>query len=382
MTRPRTIISALAVTIGLLGACGGDSDTSSESTDDAATTTEATTTVATTEPPATDPPTTTAAGPDLPDWASGELVTVGSDTGPLEMPVELAPFCESSRSFFIAAKALDYLEEGQEATAQQLFAALAALSPATIETAPSEEFAVEPLAAQEQLAVLIPAFEQVGYGPSGLQDLPDPDAVLDTVAEFGETRESLQTFLVEACGADEAVLLEQAQGAATAAAGATGETIEPEAPVEAAAGDPITNSADNITVSVPPEWTETGEFVDNGRLHLVASSDLAGFEDRTAPGVFVLRGEGGFRDGGFVGRVLDYESDLVDQGCVAVEERDYNDGTYIGQERVYDCGVDGLDVRLFGGATADESLYAMVLLVNPIDEPGIRQLIINSFLVG
>ncbi len=397
MSRRPPIITALAVTIGLLAACGGESTSSDEAGDDEAETTTIapTTTAATTvppsteppptDPPPTDPPPTSSAEPGLPEWASGQLVTVETDTGPLDLPVELVPFCESSRSFYIAAKGLDFVAEGQSETARQLFAALAALAPVTIETAPSADFAVEPTAARDQLAVLIPAFEQVGYGQTSLQELADPQAVLDTLGEFGETRDSLQAFLVQACGADDAVLVEQARGATAAAAAAAGETLEPEEPaepVEAAAGVPITNPDSNIAVSVPAEWAETGDYLENERHHLVASADIDAFADLTVPGVLVLRGRGGLRDGGFTGQVLTYQADLEEAGCVVTDERDYYDGTYAGQERVLDCGTDGLDVRLFGGTNEDESLYAMVLLVSPTDEPGIRQLIVNTFLVS
>jgi len=381
------IITALAVTIGLLGACGGDPVPTDAAGDDVVeTTSAATTTAATTDPPSTDPPmtdpsTTNPGDLALPAWASGEMVTVGTDTGPIEMPVELAPFCESSRSFYLAAKALTYVGGAQAGTAQQLFAALAALAPMTIETAPSEDFATEPTAARDHLAVLIPAFEQIGYDGGRLQELPDPQSVLDTLEDFAETRDSLLGFLVQACGADEGVLDQQARGAATAAGAAVGEVIEPDEQVEAAAGVPITNDDSTIAVSVPADWAETEQSTDGGHRTLVASSDIDTFYGLATPGVLVLRGEGGFRDGGFVGRVLEFQADLEEVGCVLIDERDYDDGTYGGQERIFECGSEGLDVRLLGGATADESLYAMVLLVNSIDEPGIRQLIVNTFQV-
>jgi len=378
------IITALVVTVGLLGACGGDSAPTDGAGDDVVETTSAntSTTSSTTDPPSTVPPTTDPRDPTLPAWASGEMVTVGSDTGPIEIPVELAPFCESSRSFFLAAKGLAYVGDGQVGTAKQLFAALAALSPLTIETAPSEEFATEPTAASDHLAVLIPALEQIGYDGARIQELPDGQSVLDTLADFTETRDSLQEFLVQACGADEEALDQQARGAAAAAAAAAGETVEPDEPLEAAAGVPITNAGSTITLSVPAEWAETEESSENGIETFVASSDIDTFYGLATPGVLVLRGEGGFRDGGFVGRLLEYQADLEGIGCVLEDESEYNDGTYGGREKIFECDTDGLDVRLFGGATADESLYAMVFLVNSIDEPGIRQLIVDTFLVS
>ncbi len=319
---------------------------------------------------------------DLPEWASGETITVDTDTGPLELPVELAPFCESSRSFYVAARGLNYVEPDQSGTAQQLFAALAALSPSTIETAPSADFAAQPIAARDYLAILIPAFEQVGYDTSQVAGLPDAQAVFDALEGFGETRESLQAFLVQTCGADVGVLYDQASGAADAAAAAAGETIEPAEPVEPVAGSVIENDDSTITLSVPLDWTETVEYTADGHPQLAASSDLDGFLALTTPGVLVLRGKGGLRDGGFTGQVLTFQADLEAIGCELTEQLDYDDGTYRGQERILDCGADGLDVRLFGGTTSDESLYAMVLLVNPVAEPGVRQLIVESFLVS
>ena len=163
----------------------------------------------------------------LPEWVSGETVTVETDTGPLDLPVELAPFCESSRSFYIAAKGLDFVSDGQAATAQQLLAALAVLAPLTIETAPSEEFATEPTAALNQLAVIIPAFEEIEYDASRISSLSDPQSTFDALQGFSETRESLRMFLTEACGADGDVLDEQSQDAVAVAVEAAGEVIEP-----------------------------------------------------------------------------------------------------------------------------------------------------------
>lgn len=330
-------------------------------------------------------PTPEAADPDLPEWASGETVTVGSDTGPLELPVELAPFCESSRSFFIAARGLDFVDPTQFGAAQQLFSALAVLAPIAIETAPSPEFAVEPTAARDQLGVLIPALEEIGYDASRLAELPDADTVVDALTGFAETRGSLQSFLIQACGADAAVLDEQARGAAATAAEATGETIEPAEPappVEAVAGTPIENDSSTIALSVPVAWTEIEESRLDGQPQIAVSSDLDGFYGLATPGVLVLRGEGGLRDGGFIGRVLSYQAELEAIDCELTDELDYDDGTYRGQERIFDCGTEGLDVRLLGGTNDDESLYAMVLLVNPIAEPGVRQLIVETFLVS
>jgi hypothetical protein len=374
------MITALAAATALLG-CGGASTDSDDAEVVETSTPETTAVVATTDPPSTDPPTTTAPGPELPDWASGELVTVGSDTGPIEMPVELVPFCESSRSFYLAAKGLDYLEPSQVGAARELFAALVAVVPMTIETAPSDEFAVEPIAARDQLAVLVPAFEEIGYDDSRVQELTDPQGVLETFAAFGATRNSLQEFLVQACGADDDVLVEQALGVASAAATAAGEAVEPDAPVEAVDGVAITNANSTIEVSVPGDWSEVEDGLQGGRQTLVASSDIEGFFDLATPGVLVLRGEGGLRDGGFVGRVLETQPLLEAEGCVLTEERFYFDNTYTGEERIFECGT-GLNVRIFGGTNEDESLYAMVLLVQPIDEPGIRQLVLETFLVS
>jgi hypothetical protein len=378
------LITGLFVAFGLVG-CGASSASDADDVATTAvpdTTAPDTTSVASTEPLATDPPTTDAIEPNLPDWASGEMVIVESDTGPRELPVELVPFCESSRSFYLAAKGLDYVEIGQTGTAQQLFAALVALVPSTIESAPSDDLAAQPMAARDQLVVLVPALEQIGYDDGRIEELPDPRAVLDNLAAFAETRDSLEDFLVEVCGADEDVLADQASGATSAAAAAAGETTEPDAPVEAVDGVAITNASSTIELSVPPDWTEIVDGLENGRQTLSASADLEGFFDLAAPGVVVLRGEGGFRDGGFVGRVLETQSLLEDAGCVLVDERFYFDNTYTGDERIFDCGNDGLDVRIFGGINEDESLYAMVVLVQPIDEPGIRQLILETFLVS
>jgi len=144
------------------------------------------------------------------------VILGGADTGPLEMPVELAPFCESSRSFYLAAKAIDYVTEGQVGTVEQLFAAHAALVPGVIDTAPSPEFAAEPTAARDQLAIQIPAFEEAEYDATALGELPGAQSVLTALKDFGETRDSLRDFLVQACGADEEVLDQQAQGATAA----------------------------------------------------------------------------------------------------------------------------------------------------------------------
>lgn len=256
------------------------------------------------------------------------------------------------------------------------------LVPLTIETAPSEEFASEPKAAQGQLAVLIPAFEEIGYDGARIAELSSPELVIGALQEFTGSLESLRSFLFEACGADGDVLDEQSQDAAAIAAEAAGETIEPVAPVDAVAGSPITNAASTIMLSVPADWTETEEPVESGRDQIVVSSDIDTFDGLVTPGVLVLRGEGGFRDGGYFGRLLEFEADLEEVGCVLVDDRDYDDGTYRGQERMYECGAEGLDVRLLGGTTADESLYAMVFLVHPSDELGIRQLIVETFQVA
>ncbi|MEP4649452.1 MAG: hypothetical protein ABJ314_04670, partial [Ilumatobacter sp.] len=353
MNKRTRLCTGLVTAIGLLAACGGsggepvatdaaDDEAAVETTSPATTppteppaTEPPATEPSTTEPPATEPPSTEPAS-DRPDWASGELATVQTDTGLLELPVELVPFCESSRSFYIAANAVDLVRDGQFGTSQQLFAALAAVIPSVIESAPSDEFAAEPTDAQDQLAVIIPAFEEVGYDNTRASEVSDPDALLEAVRGFTSTRDSLRTFLVDVCGAEGDVLDEQSQGAVEAAAAAAGETIEPAEPAEpvaAAAGTPITNEASNISLSVPVDWTETEESLEDGRQQLVASSDIDTFYGLATPGVLMLRGEGGFRDGGFVGRVLEFQADLEGIGCTVVAETDYDDGVYSGQER-------------------------------------------------
>ncbi|MFV0308157.1 MAG: hypothetical protein ACK5OX_10495 [Desertimonas sp.] len=330
----------MAATVGLLGACGGDS-----ASIDAVDTTNPTTTAATpttteppdppddtvsdetvsdeTEPVDTTPVETTIADPDLPDWASGELAIVETDTGPREMPVELVPFCEASRSFCLAAKGLDFIDDGQLGTAQQLFAALGALVPVTIETAPSDEFAREPTAARDQLAVLIPAFEEIGYDDRRLEELSDPEALVDAWTGFAATRDSLNEFLLQACGADEGILIGEAREVTSIAASAAGEAIEPDDPAEeAVAGVPITNASGTIAVSVPTDWDEVDDGSQEGRDALAASSDLPGFGELATPGVLVVRGEGGFRDGGYTGRALEAQATLEAAGCVMLENRD------------------------------------------------------------
>ncbi len=398
MNKRTRLCTGLAVTFGLLTACGGsggepvaidavDEEAVVETTSPATTppTEPPATEPAATEPPATDPPSTeplsTEPASDLPEWASGERATVQTDTGPLELPVEIVPFCESSRSFHTAANAVDLVQDGQVGTLQQLFVALAAIVPLVIDSAPSDEFAVEPMAAQDQLSVIIPAFEQIGYDNTRVAELSDPAALFDAIEGFTETVGSLRMFLVEVCGADGDVLDEQSQGAVDAAASAAGETTAPEAPAEAVPGTPITNEASNITLSVPADWTETEESLEDGRQQLVASSDIDTFYGLATPGVLMLRGEGGFRDGGFTGRVLEFQAELEGIGCAVLAETDYDDGVYSGQERSFDCGTDGLDVRLLGGTTADESLYAMLLLIHPTDDQGVRQLVVDTFQV-
>ena len=417
MTTRIQSVAALAVTIGLLSACGGSSGesattdspeataadttpvtepTNTEPTDTEPANTEPTDTdpgpsdppstePADTDPPVTEPPATDPAAADLPEWASGQMATVESDTGPLELPVEVIPFCESSRSFHTAAKGLDYLDPEQVLSVQQLFAAMVAVVPVTIETAPSAELAAQPTAAQEQLATIVPALEQIGYDLDRLPEVDDPDGVTDALGSFAVTRASLEAFLVQACGADPDVLAEQAQGAADLAAETMGEVSpdapsEPEEPVEAVPGTEVSNRTSSIVLSVPTDWTETKEFVDDYD-RLVAAPDIAAFDELTGPGVRVLRGEGGFRDGGFVGRLLDLEFNLGKAGCTMLDERGYDDNTYRGQEQIYDCGNDDLDVRVFGGNNEDESLYAVVFLVQPAGEMGIRRLVVETFQV-
>lgn len=397
-------LATLCVATGLLAACGGGQTSIAETAGDTA---EASATTAPTVPPtavpptevpatavpeatvpeATVPPATVApipdpATPELPEWASGELVTVGADTGPLELPVELAAFCESSRSFYVAAHALDFVDVDKvdiddAAAFEQLFGAQSALLPTTIETAPSEEYAAFPIAMSEQLAVIIPAFAQVGYDQSRLGELDDPE-VLEAFTAFVEIQASLDTFLVEECGADRSVLDEQAAGAAELVGG----SAPTSAPVEAVEGTPIQNQAMTISVSVPTDWIDIQESDESGFDQLIVSSDIEGFFTLSTPGAVVLRGEGGFRDGGYYGRVLEFQALLEDVSCEVVNEGDYDDGVYVGREQLYDCGSASLEVRVFGGATADESLYAVVMLVQPIDQQGIRQLIVNTFEVA
>ncbi len=398
-TRARGVVG-LVVAAGLVAACGGggsDPVTTSaggdaeivetQATDAVPASTSPVTDPPATEPPATDPPVTEPPATDppeseLPEWASGETITIETDTGPLDLPVELVPFCESSRSFYIAGNGLDFVGEEQVGTVQQLLAALATLAPLTVETAPSEEFVAEPTAAQNQLAVIVPALDEIGYDGTRTAELSDPDSLFEALQGFAETLSGLRSFLVQACGADGDVLDDQSRETVQIAAEAVGEAAQPEEPVEPVPGSPVTNVGETITMAVPADWTETDEFVNNGRDTLAVAPDLAAFSDVTAPGVLVLRGEGGFRDGGFVGRVLDFQSDLEEMGCVFLDEIAYDDGVYVGQERLFDCGTDGLEVRLLGGTTADESLYAMAFMVYPSDEPGVRQLIVDTFEVA
>ncbi|MFN3257667.1 MAG: hypothetical protein ACE37B_18445 [Ilumatobacter sp.] len=403
MNKHRHLIAGLLVSVVTLAACGGGDD-ASLTTDDAVATTQPADPPATdppvteppatdppvtdppvTEPPATDPPVTEPPGPALPDWASGELVTVQSDTGPLELPVELAAFCEPSRSFYIAARGLDFLDVQQSRSAEQLFLALGALAPLAIDAAPSDEFATQPIAARDALAVIVPGFQEIGWDRQRTAELSDLQAFGEAIEQLTETVASLRSFLLDACGADTEVLDTQARGAAEAAAIAADEVLEvPPTTVaaEAVPGTAIANDASTITLSVPADWVQTEESLESGRDQLVASSNIDTFYGLATPGVLVLRGEGGFRDGGFVGRVLEFEADLLEIGCQLLDQVDYDDGLYIGQERTYDCGTEGLDVRLLGGTTADESLYAMVMLIHPTNEPGIRQLIVDTFQVS
>lgn len=387
---PRLLIT-LTATVALLAGCGGSDaepaasgapTTESDLTTTTPDTEPATTTPAATDPPPTDPPATDPADPELPDWASGEMVTVESDTGELVLPVELAAYCETSRSFYVAASALDHVEPEQPGAARELFGALAAIAPLAIDAAPAADFAAGPTLATEQLAVMIPAFESIDYDGSRIAELDDPQAMVDAVGAFGVTRDELLVFLAATCGADADVLDDQAVEAAIIAADAAGETVVPDEPVEAIPGTAVANTSGSIELAVPPEWTELEESVENGRDQLVVSADIDQFYNLLAPGVLVLRGEGGLRDGGYVGRVLDFQSDLEEIECVQVSEADYDDGLYIGQERIFDCGSEELEYRILGGTTPDETLYALVFLVSPIGQTGLRQLIIDTFQVS
>lgn len=233
------IIAGLALTIGVVSGCGASNGSSTAidagGDDDVVETTvletlpsidPPSTDPATIDPPTIDPPAKDPPASGLPDWASGAMVTVQSDTGPLELPVELAPFCESSRSFYIPANGLGLVRDEQVGTLRQLFASLAALVPATIETAPSEEFAVEPTAASDQLTVIIAAFEEIGYDTSRIAELSDPESMLGAIQEFTDIRSSLRSFLVQACGADDELLDEQSADAVAEAAEAAGEVVD------------------------------------------------------------------------------------------------------------------------------------------------------------
>lgn len=384
MNKRIQLTAGLAATIGVLSACGasgGESVATDASRDDAVVETvlsattpptePAVTEPAVTDPPATDPPATEPPVTDPPEFefpegASGETVTVQSETGPLELTVELARSCETARSFYTTANGLNFVRDEQVGTLQQLFAELAAMfDPPTGDST----------ATPDQLAVMILAFEEIGYDSSRISEVSDPESLFAALEGFQATQSSLRPFLVESCGADEDALDEQAREIVAVAAEAAGEVIEPAEPVEAVPGTPITNEASTIKLQVPADWTETDEPVGE---YLVAAPDIEAFYAMEAPGVLVLRGKGGFRDGGFVGRVLSFESDLEEEGCVLVDELGYDDGVYVGQERLYACPTEGLDVRLFGGIAADEVLYAMVLVVHPSDELGIRELIATT----
>ena len=361
-----------------IAACGGGDDArsvlsgaSEPETTEVAPTDPPVTDPAVTDPPVSEPPVTDPPGTDPADEPPA---TVGADTS----AGDLAAFCGASEQFYVEARALREIGGDDDAAARSLFSSMNVSVSGAIFNAPSEELAAAPTRVQELLDLLLPALDTVDYDIDAIGTLDNATEVDDAFTEFGTILDQLEAFLVSDCNSDLDMLAESA----IATAAAVGNDLPPsDNPVtsEDPSGDPvpdagtlsdITDDSGTISVSVPAAWTEVDGAPDGDIRQLVAAPDAAAFLAAfDSPGVIIIAGDtdpGRGTDAGAAG-LAGLVSSVEADGCELTSEDAYDDGVYVGSERIYRCpGTDAVS-RFAGGTNSEENIF---WLVGVIYEPG------------
>ncbi|MEL6890001.1 MAG: hypothetical protein AAFP84_00275 [Actinomycetota bacterium] len=317
---------------------------------------------------------------DVPDTTTTTaLGTLSAD----DLPDELGAFCDASAKYYVTVGAL--IEDVQTSGALEVLLPVAIdLVDDAIDAAPSEALAAEPIAARGALWAIEPVFEAADFdiGAAGVAAAD----VLDEFETLNDTYVALESFLRDECGSD--------VGELTAMSASLAAELDAEFGEEADAGDDVDVAADatavfddsgQLAARVPSAWVEVNGEPDGDFRQLIASTSITGLESSfIVPGMILLSADAPDGDadvawmGGLAGAVQNSEQ----AGCVTISTEQYDDGVYVGEERVLDCPGGGGTVvfHAIGGSNAENDVWFVLLLVAELGS-GVRELVGDSFLV-
>lgn len=144
---------------------------------------------------------------------------------------------------------------------------------------------------------------------------------------------------------------------------------------------PIIDESGDLRANVPAEWVEIDGAPDGELRQLSAAPDLTGFlGGYSEPGMVLLTGAAATPDSWMDG--LSTTLGVAEgDGCVVSETSDYSDGVYTGTEHILTCGSDASVAHLIGGRNSDGDLFFLLAIVRSVDEPDVRDQVVQSFFI-
>lgn len=382
-------ISAVAVVAAiLLAACGGGSDDAApEDTSQSEMQSDTAVPVATAVVETTVPAPMVTNAPE-PVVTSVEAPVATSVEAPVETTADVpdAAFCSAAENFFVPARALDFGDINDPAVLGGVIGLLDGMAQPVIDNAPAEADAALFVQSQGLLDLAAPALASIGFDLERSGELSNNVEVGEALVDFGGLLGEMQAFLIDRCGSSSAGLDDRAMAiAAELAINGTTTTIPdvvtPE-PVDSA-GDftPLENDSGDLSLDVPPAWTDVTGAPEGDLQQVAAAPNLQAFLDSyTQPGVLLLTGDAATPDSWQDGLATTVGI-AVDDGCTITDTSEYDDGVYTGEENLLTCGDPDSVAHLIGGRNEAGTLFFLLAIVRPTDDPEVRNRIVQSFFI-
>jgi hypothetical protein len=292
--------------------------------------------------------------------------TTSPSTEPPPPDLDLDQFCIDSENFFLPARATAYISPNSPDQIMAVLDEMEATLPAAIESAPTATFAERPLRAAVLLVAIRDFFESSEYNRFLVADNLTEEIQADR-DEFDEIVLSLEGFLTESCGFEEA----EADALAADFADQLAFTFI----------QTLIDDSGTITVDVPVEWGDFTTFPFDDSNAIQASGDLESFNTLfNEDGMFIVA-QSPTPEGFDIDEVATGQAAAI--GCSLIETLDYDDGVYTGRQDVYrQCaGTDAVAVTVVGTDADNTVSFVVAIQLERGFGPAI-DIILDSFLVS
>ncbi|MFK7918361.1 MAG: hypothetical protein AB8G14_09815 [Ilumatobacter sp.] len=295
-----------------------------------------------------------------------------------------AAFCEAAENFFVPARALDFGDINDPAVLGTVITLLDGLAQPAIDAAPTDADARILVDSKALLDLAAPALTSIGFDLDRSGELDNGAEVGQALIDFGALLGELQVFLVDRCSSSIADLDERAMSIADGIV-TTPATSAPESvPVTTPTAEEFTaiqNDTGDLRAEVPSAWTDVTGTPDGVLQQLAAAPNLQAFLDSyIQPGMLLITGDAANPDAWRDGLSTTVGIALED-GCTISDTADYDDGVYTGEENLLSCGDATSVAHIIGGRNSEGSLFFLLAIVRPVDDPGVRDQIVQSFFI-